>query len=198
MASGRRRQHQRRGGVSEDHPRRPDAADLVRELLGADQQDGALHLLQNAGRVNQTVRKPGAGGHQVNRRVRLIHAELTREPGGGRGQQPSIGAGAEHHRADLLGRSVGLEQCVGRGGQRELLQTALGVAAAFDAGLGGDLGGAHRRPARGRVADDVVVRAGQLAPAHCQGLDARLHVELRPDQDRGQRGHGTAGGRGRR
>ena len=61
-----------------------------------------------------------------------------------------------------------------------MLQAALGVAAALDAGLGRDLRRAHRRPVRGRVADDVVVGAEDLAPADGERLDAGLHREPGP------------------
>ena len=180
--------HHGGGAVAEDHARRAYAAHLVGELLGADQQDRTPDLLQDADRVQQAVREAGAGRDKVDRGVGLVHAELSGEPGGGRGQQPGVGAGAEDDRAHLLRRPVGPLQRADRRVESEVLEAALGVAAALDAGLGGNLRRAHGRPVRGRVADDVVVGAQELAAPHGEGLDAGLHRELGPYLHRRERG----------
>ena len=70
----------------------------------------------------------------------------------------------------------------------EVLEAALGVATALDAGLGGNLRRAHGRPVRGRVADDVVVGAQDLAAPDGDGLDTGLHRELGPHLHRRERG----------
>src|ERR1700736_5186616 len=50
-----RADHHRGRSVTEDHPGRPDAPDLVRELLGADEEDRALHLLEQPHHLCQAV-----------------------------------------------------------------------------------------------------------------------------------------------
>ena len=174
--------------VAEDHARRADAAHLVGELLGADQQDRALHLLQDADRVRQAVGEAGAGGDEVDRGVGLEHAELSGEPRGGRRQEPGVGAGAEDDGAHLLGRAPGAGQRARRRVEGQVLEAPLGVAAALDARLGRDLRRAHRRPVGRRVADDVVVGAQDFAAPDGEGLDTGLHREPRPHLHRGQGG----------
>ena len=151
-----------------------------------------MDLLQDADRVHEPVGEARAGGDEVDRRVGLEHAELSREPGRGRGQETDVGAGAEEDRAHLLRRPAGpLQRARGRV-EGEVLEAALGVAAALDAGLGGDFRRAHGRPVGGRVADDVVVGAEDLAPADGEGLDAGLRRELRPHLHRRERGDGLS------
>ena len=81
---------ERRGTVAEDHPGRPDGADLVGELLPADEQHRAIDLLQQPGRLGEPVRQAGAGRDDVGRHVRLEHPELPGEPGRDRRHRPAL------------------------------------------------------------------------------------------------------------
>ena len=103
LAVGGRSDDHRRRPVPEDHPRGADAADLVRELLHADQQDGPPDLLELADGLAHPVRQPGAGRHHVDRGVRLQQAELAGQPARDRRDLPVAGARADQHRTDFRG-----------------------------------------------------------------------------------------------
>ena len=72
LARRRGPDHQGRRAVTEDHARRAHRADLVGELLRADQQDRAVHLLQQPGRLRQPVGQSGAGRDDVAGGVGLL------------------------------------------------------------------------------------------------------------------------------
>ncbi len=67
--------------------------------------------------------------------------------------------------------------------QRDVLEAAIRVAALLDPGLLLDLVRGHRRPAVGRVADQVLVRADDLALDDRQRLEARHEAELLAHDD---------------
>src|SRR5450759_978398 len=92
--------------VTEDHPRWPDVADLVRELLHAHDEHRTLHLLKDASGIGQAVGHPGARCDEVAGRMRLVDAQLTGDPGRYRGNDPGARAGADQHRPDLLGTTT--------------------------------------------------------------------------------------------
>src|SRR5215475_13550450 len=99
---------QRRGPVPEQHPRRADVAELVRELLSADNQDRALDFLEDADRLQQAVGKPGAGGDQIGGRMGLEYPQFGGKPGRYRRDQALAGAGAAQDGADLRCGAAGL------------------------------------------------------------------------------------------
>jgi hypothetical protein len=81
--------------------------------------------------------------------------------------------------------------------QRDVFESALGVEPLLDPGLLLDLVGGHRRPAIGRVADHVFVRADVLTLDDGQRLEAGHERELLTDDDRHERLDGLSrlGGR---
>ena len=82
-----RADHECGRAVAEDHPRRADGADLVRELLGADDEHRALDLLEDPHGVGEAVGEARAGGDEVERAVGLEDPELPGEPGRDRRDQ---------------------------------------------------------------------------------------------------------------
>ena len=159
--SGADAHHHRGRAVTEDHPRGPDVADLVRELLDADDEHRPLHLLQEPGGLGEPVGHPGAGGDEVVGGVGLVDARAGREI-----QVASDGISRElvqvhtSTAADLLRPAAGLVQRrLGRL-QRELLEGAARCSGAASMPVLSRISvGAHRRPVVGGVADEVVVGA---------------------------------------
>jgi hypothetical protein len=102
--------------------------------------------------------------------MRLQQAELAGQPARHRRDLPVARAGADQDRTDLFGTTAGLRQRRQRRLQRQLLWLPAGVAALLDPGLRGDLLGAHRRPGKTCVPDDVGVAADVLAAHDRQRL----------------------------
>ena len=82
------------------------------------------------------------------------------------------------------GLPAGPLQGRGRRVQRDLVQPPRGVHPGLDTGLVADLVRRHRRPAVGRVADEIVVGAKDLTAHDGQRLDLRQDLELLAHIDR--------------
>ena len=73
-----------------------------------------------------------------------------------------------------------------------MVEVELGVEPLLDAGLAEDLLHRHRRPAVGRVADQVLVAARPLALVDADGFQTRHHAETLAHRQRRIRRHGRA------
>ena len=130
--------------VTEDHAGRANVADLVRELLDADDEHRALNLLEDSGRVGKAVGHPRTCRDDVAGRMGLEDSQLTGDPGRNGGNDPGARAGADQHSPDVLGSAARMGQSRRCGFEGNLLHASRGVAPLVDARLVKDLVRGHR------------------------------------------------------